>query len=190
MRKYMGAALAAAITLGGGSVAAQDWNGFYVGGSAAMASMTAEVPPVVSYKESDISGTVFAGYNHQMSANMLVGIEAEYSIGSMSTFPFIPIDVENSFGARARIGYTMDNVMIYGTLGAEVATFGPVGAPSNITDTTAGLSIGAGVEYALNEKISVRAEYTYTDFGEASPTYFSGIEVTIERIRLGVAYHF
>ena len=185
-------AIATAITLStlGTAASAQDWNGFYVGGSAASTSMNVDFLSLLDYNASDVSSTVFAGYNHQMSSTVVLGIEAEYTFGSMSAFPSFPIDMENTYGVRARVGYTMDSAMIYGALGAEIATFGPWGAPSGISETTAGLSIGLGVEYALNEKMSVRAEYTYTDYGIATPTYFPGYSVTVEKLGLGIAYHF
>lgn len=89
--------------------------------------------------------------------------------------------------ARARLGYVMGQTLIYATAGLargrvrhadsifSAATIGPSlgatmgsdpwfdGARSRIKT---GWSVGAGVEYALSEAVSVKAEYLYYNLGE------------------------
>jgi outer membrane immunogenic protein len=57
-----------------------------------------------------------------------------------------------------------------------------------------GYAVGAGIEYPITTKISIKGEYLFTGFG--SSTYFSGTRdatsagANINLIRAGLNYHF
>jgi len=113
------------------------------------------------------------------------------------------------FTARQRLGWANENWLIYATGGLAVGrdkfsqNVGLV-APSVETiansSTRVGWTIGAGVEYALSQKWSVKAEYLHVDlgsvatFGTLTPA-FAGLtlsgttRLTTEIARAGVNYH-
>jgi outer membrane immunogenic protein len=92
------------------------------------------------------------------------------------------------FTARPRLGYAWDRTLVYATGGLAVTktsfsqsysdnvTFGigtggtEVGSASK---TMAGWTVGAGVEQAIGDRWSVKAEYLYTQFGGL--TAFGGL---------------
>ncbi|MDB5650530.1 MAG: porin family protein [Hyphomicrobiales bacterium] len=103
----------------------------------------------------------------------------------------------NWFGTvRARVGYAFDRALIYATGGlafggkrgfnvnqrdsfetTELVNFGPSGQfvsnpirqlPSSSDRQTVGWALGAGVEYALTNNWSVKAEYMHIDLGRST----------------------
>jgi outer membrane immunogenic protein len=98
-------------------------------------------------------------------------------------------DIEGSI--RGRVGYAWDRVLIYATggvafggfsgnvsgtfpggvflPGTEGATaFGPFGGSASASSTRVGWTVGGGIEYAVTNNWSIRAEYRYTDFGHST----------------------
>lgn len=119
---------------------------------------------------------------------------------------------------RARLGMTVTpNVLLYATGGAAFAQVKVSGSYSdNAIDATfpggsgsgsadkfkAGWVIGAGAQWALDERWSVKAEYLYTDFGSVSTdvpvtntpafaqTMSVSSEVSLQFMRIGLDYRF
>jgi outer membrane immunogenic protein len=128
---------------------------------------------------------------------------------------------------RGRLGYAWDRVLIYATGGvafggfngnvsgnfpggvlvggpnipAPVA-FGPFGGSTSASATRVGWTVGGGLEYAVTNNWSVRAEYRYTDFGHstifansfitpfgASGAFFNR-HFTENRVQVGFSYKF
>jgi outer membrane immunogenic protein len=84
--------------------------------------------------------------------------------------------------ARARLGYALDNIFIYGTGGVAIAglqtrytevvsllPFFAGRAEPSFNRTAVGFTLGGGVEYAIDANWSVRAEYRFSDFGKPKP---------------------
>ena len=80
-------------------------------------------------------------------------------------------------------------------MNGKVSDFG--GSPNLVLDQSHylnGYAIGAGVEYAITTKISVKGEYLFTGFSAAN--YFGGTRDSlnagahISLIRAGLNYHF
>lgn len=46
--------------------------------------------------------------------------------------------------------------------------FGPFGGSASASSTRVGWTVGGGLEYAITNNWSVRAEYRYTDFGHTT----------------------
>jgi outer membrane immunogenic protein len=82
------------------------------------------------------------------------------------------------FTARPRIGWTVDNWLLYVTGGLAVTelkyantftdTFGPAFESGSVSQTKVGWVVGESVEYGLTRNWSVKAEYLYIDFGDVS----------------------
>ena len=81
---------------------------------------------------------------------------------------------------RPRIGLTINNILLYGTAGIATTTvssdsnviahkgLGPsdtsLASIGSINSSKLGYALGGGVEYALSNSMSVKAEYLYTQF--------------------------
>lgn len=146
-----------------------NWTGFYVGGS-------------VGYGFSDNVDGFLAGaqigYNWQFSRNIVFGVEGDFTGTDMNGAPAgVPAHIDYIATARARIGYTWDRTMIYGTGGLAYTRFGVGG----VHDTDTGWVIGGGLEWAYSSRWSARAEYLYHDFG-------NGFDASL--IKLGMNYRF
>jgi outer membrane immunogenic protein len=112
---------------------------------------------------------------------------------------------------RGRLGWTSGPMLFYAAAGysfadTKLSLVGLCFDPANPTvpmvfnfarsHTLSGFNLGAGVERAVSENVSVRAEYLYEDFGHA---YYAGeapewndrrISVRNSAVRVAVAYHF
>jgi hemoglobin/transferrin/lactoferrin receptor protein len=120
-------------------------------------------------------------------------------------------EVDWTASLRGRIGYALsDRLLIYGTGGVSMlresmsrqqyrSTNGasqPLGTTTEVsgieqeTKNRFGFTIGGGVEYAMNDRWSVRADYTYTRFGAESfrfETASAGAaQASTERRQIGV----
>lgn len=72
-------------------------------------------------------------------------------------------------GLDAKLGYKFNNnVVAYGKLGVTAQRFALTGNVANRSKTLTGLRMGAGFQVAVNDKISIGPEYTYTRFGKLS----------------------
>jgi outer membrane immunogenic protein len=90
---------------------------------------------------------------------------------------------------RVRLGYAFGNLLVYGTGGVaiagidtrytEVVSLLPIAssrAEQSFRRTALGVTLGAGVEYAIDANWSARAEYRFTDFGkDPNPIDFNHI---------------
>jgi outer membrane immunogenic protein len=104
---------------------------------------------------------------------------------------------------RARLGYAVDRLLMYGTLGMawthdKITIVTPVLPPGNLsnTQTHIGVAVGAGLEYAYLNKLSARVEYLYTSYTHQD-TYFPdivaggiGVKANVQAVRLAVNYLF
>jgi outer membrane immunogenic protein len=154
-------------------------------------------------------GTV--GFNYPVSA-VLFGIEGDFDwsglSGSAGNCAFNASGAvascqtkSNLLGTvRARVGYALDQTLIYVTGGAA---FAPVQAglnpPSSFdTATKFGWAAGAGIEYAFFGNWSAKAEYLYIDLASASCSTVSNcgsatgssVAFTENVVRAGVNYRF
>ena len=80
------------------------------------------------------------------------------------------IDVQGSI--RGRVGYAFDRVLLYATGGVAFAGInGSISTPfgyDSASTTRVGWTVGGGLEYAITNNWSVRAEYRYAQFGHST----------------------
>jgi outer membrane immunogenic protein len=155
------------------------------------------LPSSVATNPSGPLGGVQAGYNYQIN-KMVYGVEADLSIASIDgsnsivTRGLVPIATYtttvdqrlNWFSTlRGRVGFIeMDHLLFYGAGGLAVvqsdysanihraAILLNFDVPASTSVTKVGWTIGAGVEYALDNKWSAKAEYLYYDLDNESIT--------------------
>ena len=158
-----------------------------------------------------------AGYNLQ-SGSLVLGIEgdAEFSdtngdtdvIGE-TTFAKQAKEFDWLASLRLRAGYAVDRVLFYATAGVAFAqvdmsfkltdeefieALGPFHESEN--ETAFGVTLGGGVEFALAENLTLRAEYRYTDLEDTSFTGINfnavtyGFENDFHTVRGGMSWYF
>jgi outer membrane immunogenic protein len=135
---------------------------------------------------------VQAGYNFQASPCWVFGIEGDLqATGADDTFA--PWKFSNPWwgSIRGRVGYTIDNVLLYGTGGLAFGELQAQNFTLSESHTTAGWTLGVGAEYRVAPAWSVKAEYLFVDLTDTafsitgvSNDYHFGV------FRAGVNYHF
>jgi len=212
--------------------AVYDWAGFYLGGvvgydwgaqesSDRLNLVTSSISPPFSVPADGWLGGLRGGYNLMLTSRFLAGVEADFSaadIGSLHVFPgSIPgisvatfNDEIRSVGtARGRVGWTSDNILIYGTAGlawfsldhTRIQVVGTSnnaapGAVDTMSATTAGWTAGAGFEFGFAPHWSMSTEYLFVTSFEpiqivnALADNTAQIDMKLNIIRMGVNYRF
>lgn len=156
-----------------------DWSGFYAGGQIGGAVVDGEyfldTNDILLDRTYELSGEslrygVLGGYNCNFD-NVLAGIEASASFGGSSdSFPIIAdYRIESEMLLRLRLGLPWKRMLPYASLGAALA--GGKSRDVSLGSETAwhlGLTAGAGLEYALTDRIALRGEYMFASYGKAT----------------------
>lgn len=160
-------------------------------------------------RESDsggFTGGAQIGYNYQIG-QFVVGLETDiqYSDLSGKTRPVTFADgnvgvgrgeVEYFGTVRGRIGAAFDRALIYVTGGlayGETKFRGldtTAGLSFSKSKTTAGWTIGGGLEYAFTDNITAKAEYLYVDLGDNRYYGANKAETKFSVVRAGLNYKF
>lgn len=112
----------------------------------------------------------FAGYNYQFdNSNIVAGIEGDigYIWNKNDAQGIAQAGTDVNGAVRARIGYAMDRALIYGAAGWTAAsgyTYIP-GVTTKDSEMLNGYTVGAGVDYAITDKMFGRVEYRFNDYG-------------------------
>ena len=140
---------------------------------------------------SGIMGGGQVGYNWQ-NGQFVFGGETDLQISSADD-TFAPWKFSNPwFGTlRGRIGYAMNNILVYGTGGLAYADLN--GELNSLTETKTelGWTLGLGLEVGLTPNWSAKVEYLYMDLGNRAFSVTgtdNGLSANV--LRLGVNYHF
>jgi outer membrane immunogenic protein len=167
------------------------WTGFYIGATVGAVSLSTKasepyyvhnIDPLSS--ETNYGGGVIAGgtigYNYQMGS-IVLGLEGDWSYTGAQTsytdsyaYIFGKSQLTDLGTARVRLGFTpWDRTLVYATGGfawGDLKNALGIDYPdphySQSTSTTrSGWTIGGGIEQALTDHISVKAEALYVDLG-------------------------
>jgi outer membrane immunogenic protein len=177
-----------------------DWTGFYVGANAGIAwnNSSSDYDVILGGDRVDglsngINGdqTAFTaggilGYNYQID-QIVLGVETDFNYlgfgddnkrtvdNQLGTFVGKSSFEADWFGTiRARLGFAIDNVLLYGTAGAA---YGHMSADGKLTlndtvewkgstdQTNWGWTVGGGAEYGI-DNWSLGLEYLYVDLGD------------------------
>jgi outer membrane immunogenic protein len=170
------------------------WTGIYLGGQIGYAwghqNSVVFLPngsTLNGYTNNDgVIGGAHVGYNYQVG-QFVVGLEGSVDGSSLSRSisGFTPsygigaytlggnTGVQGSI--RGRVGYAFDRVLLYATGGVAFAGVnGYVQTPyayNSGSSTRVGWTIGGGLEYAVTNNWSIRAEYRYSSFGSYTTNY-------------------
>ena len=200
------------------------WSGLYIGGQIGYAWGSDPIDvaivgiPVASFNDNPngVIGGAHLGYNLQI-AQWVAGLEGTVdgtSVTGRTSAPVVALRsgvtgstrsiVQGSI--RARLGVAFDRVLIYGTGGAAFAgfqnnySFGfPFFLAEQDSKTRTGWTVGGGLEYAVTNNWSIRAEYRYSDFGRSPDFPFSSKtfgtvsathHLTENQVQAGFSYKF
>jgi outer membrane immunogenic protein len=200
------------------------WDGFYVGGHAGFAwgpnstaalNLLGPTSPVAGQVAEGAFGGAQAGYDWRLDRRLLVGVRLDISGAAIRSESFADAptrDIKSNvpvFGTvRGRVGYLIDDILLYASAGvaaarvdvtrtqiAQTVNFATPGTVEHNAYTGLGYAGGVGFEYALGRHWSFDAEYLYQDFGAG--TYLQPLSVirTTRHIRgnvtqLGVNFRF
>ncbi|WP_036259425.1 outer membrane protein [Methylocapsa aurea] len=168
-----------------------------------------------TFQSSGVFGGIHLGYNIQ-TGPLVLGLQAEYNFsgitGNDALYPFA--SATNSirqFGSvDARVGFTFDRLLVYAIGGfayADIRHSLQTGSPSPryFISSAPGWDVGAGLEYALTDNWTARAEYRYYNWGTKSfydaaygplPVLFGTTvpnhtaKETLQTARIGLTYKF
>lgn len=203
-----------------------NWSGFYIGANvgAAWAHSNVSNGPLLgpanllrgtgSYDANGTSliGGAQAGYNWQMS-NFVYGLEGDLSFGSQTQSVSVNAALgQSTFNARfsslatirGRLGLAFDRALVYATGGIAFANLkdevGNTTIPFTAGPNTArtGWAAGGGVEYALTEHWTAKAEYLHAGFASrtvnftvfGATNYSLVFKDSLDIGRIGINYKF
>lgn len=196
--------------------AAYDWTGPYIGINAGITTGDFDYSagpaggPVLldgSVSGSGFIGGIQAGYDWQFGqwvvgavadiafANHEASLSANIGGGSISADSQL-----NYLGTvRARAGYAFDRALVYGHGGfaygetEQTVSFNGVDV-FNESNSRTGWTIGAGLEYAITDRISFGTEYSYVDLGKdrifSDPISFVDEDVAFHTVKATINFRF
>jgi outer membrane immunogenic protein len=207
-----------------------NWTGFYVGvhgGYGWGHTQDTHNPNAFGQTLTGGFGGAQIGYNWQLQNNVVLGLEADVAAGNIGKEwgganefdPYYGEDKIDWFGTvRGRVGYSVDRFMPYLTGGLAWANVDhklgcdrnrvavTIGGCTNAfetskSDTVWGWTAGAGVEYAITNNVTLKAEYLYTDLGKndvtlvdvnyvGNPVNNREFDTSFNSVKLGVNYKF
>jgi outer membrane immunogenic protein len=201
----IGAIAAFAATASAQSAAPPIWQGWYLGIDGGGQSINGTATSLTTGKSNDLSlhkaeAGLYGGYNWT-SGPWVYGVELDWAHTFASNNQF------DMFSARGRVGYMINNVLLYGTAGVATEnrflTVTKFNALSTQTLTSeaqhTGVIVGGGVESMISSNLSLRAEGLYFkggseqhDFAFAAPLLPSTWTHDFDQViyRAGLTYHF
>ena len=156
------------------------------------------------------------GYNMRYD-NWVFGPEIEFGYSDNDELKFVEDDsaILTEYGFYSvlggRLGYASDRALIYAKAGLAIADInsragdfdgdsdtGPDGFDGGASafgdEIRYGFAIGGGLEYAISNSVSLKAEYLYMDFGQETLNGTDGdtpftFDDTMQTVKLGISYH-
>lgn len=207
-----------------------DWTGFHAGAHAGFGLGSDDTDlqalpavPSAGFGTIDLDGAVGGlqvGYDRQFGS-LVVGIEADIQatgIGGEGAGPSGAATAETDLGidwygsVRPRVGLAFDRTLVYatggfayGSVSGTIDAADGAGNTARVDSDSAGLgyAVGGGIEHALTDHLSVRAEYQFVhlradghgpvlDAGgaETGATASTAFEPDLHTLRMAVNYRF
>jgi outer membrane immunogenic protein len=210
MKSLLAAASASALLAFTAPAFAFDWSGFYagvgVGYAMTEATGTSDLDPSIEFNMSPkgFFGGVDAGFNAELLMGLMLGVEGDVSLADITetiddvTSPGDTITSTTDWTGtlRGRVGLAVGDFMPYLTAGVAVAHGVITGTDGDLEDDAllVGGIVGAGVEVAVMDNVTLKGEALYSVFGDH--TWFEGetfqntSSQTSGAVRGGANFHF
>lgn len=161
---------------------------------------------------------IVAGYDYQLNNNFVIGAYADIAYSSDEAKITLGADglgdaelssqLKYLGTVQARVGYAMDRALFYAHGGfaygkmeydASIDVDGLGDFSADIDDQSkTGYTVGAGIEYALTDHVSLQTEYSFVDLGEdevvsggdAVANFSVDEDVQIHSIKAGINFRF
>ena len=129
-----------------------------------------------------VEGGVYMGYNAPVGDSMMVGGEVNFNLTDAKS-SLAQAKAKNNYGIAARVGYLVsDTSMLYVRGGYQRALINVATLGSKHFD---GWQLGGGIEAAISDQMSVRAEFVYNRYNSGL-----GLHPNQKNMNIGLAYHF
>jgi outer membrane immunogenic protein len=181
------------------------WTGVYVGGQVGYGfghDRIGTAAAVTGFSPNGVVGGAHIGYNYQV-AQFVFGLEGDVDGASYKGTVVTPAGFTDTTrvaidgSVRGRVGYAFDRALFYATGGAAFASIqnsylAPGGAFTSLGHSRVGWTVGGGIEYAITNNWSIRAEYRYTDYGRYTDALAVPVShhPTDNRVMAGFSYKF
>lgn len=199
------------------------WTGFYVGAQigygwgedsghvwAAGPFGQVVIPSIYASSSTQTQGVIgggHLGYNWQIN-QFVFGLEGQVDGSSLSktTSPVPSLDytarteLPTKGTVLGRVGYAIDRTLLYVTGGGGYAwlrnTYSVLGQEGDFSTTRAFWTVGGGIEYAIDNNWSVRAQYRYNNYGWfydgtiVFPSVFQSHQWKQHEVQVGFSYKF
>lgn len=197
IRTFAGALVAAGLMMTV-PAAAETFNGPFVGAQAGwnhnkVGTLDLDYGDIGVHRSRDsLNLGIFAGFDHKVSPEFVLGAEAGFSMGiedRMTGGGALATSVNPlySFDISARAGYLLNDRSLfyvrggYDNMRARTTVILPNGGVLTGKDSHDGWMVGGGYEHALGDNLSTRVEYRYSDLGSGFDRH---------QLLAGVAYRF
>lgn len=184
-----------------------DWGGWYVGGALSVGAISNDSVGTgpnqnepYQYDESMFGALVTGGFNWQDGA-LVYGIQGDVALGSYGDAKGTydnGSDLSDGYETtqsplatlQARLGYATGSLLFYGTVGVAVGTLNVNDSNSDnqFKTTVASPVFGAGVELALSDGVSAKAETRFSRSVLESDLYTTTVNSAVGLV--GVNFHF
>ncbi|MBN9363410.1 MULTISPECIES: outer membrane protein [unclassified Devosia] len=144
--------------------ASGNWDGLYVGAFVGGLGGTFEDESSDEYDVSGWLAGVNLGANFTVADGIVLGVVGDVAWSNAENQDNLPLSVDWTASLRGRLGFDGGSFLPYLTAGLAVAG----GEIEGINETHFGWTVGAGVEFAVADNISVDLLYRYSDYGTAT----------------------
>ena len=204
-----------------------DWTGIYFGADGGFGwtlptgtlldAMGAPLTPY-SYRVNGPVAGLFVGGNYQMN-KIVLGVEGDWQwsnltgnnqilapLGAVGVFPGGPFTISTTVkdyaAVRGRVGFALDQFLVFGTggwaWGNPLTSYALTNAAPffNNGGSSTGWTAGLGVDYAFTESFFGRIEYRYTSLATAgfvsaaTNSAVASDHLPMSDLRAGIAYKF
>lgn len=177
-------------------VTAYDWSGFYAGVNAGYGWTEAYNAAGVLGTFNSVNGLFGGaqiGFNVQHDA-VVFGVEADIQASGLSqTVAPATVSLDYLGTVRARVGVDVGNgILPYLTAGLAYGQGRATDGVATDTQFHSGWAVGGGVEFKLQEAVSLKTEYLYVDLGERAYAAPVGGNAGLRghTFRVGANFHF
>jgi outer membrane immunogenic protein len=143
-------------------------------------------------KAKGFGGGAFAGYNLQ-NGGIVYGLDGDLGLSrAKGTAGGVTAKQGFDGALRARLGYDLGPVMVYGAAGGAFTRATATAGAVSDTKTHLGFTVGAGADIKVTDNLFARAEYRYNAFGSKSYALPAATSVNLREneVRFGLGVKF